>query len=245
MDPDALKSIYSRIHLCHVCPHMDKEKGLRRIDAVDSGMDTFVVSQALAETTLRKTGVNFFGLNGTPGNTGRQLERFLALFSRTIFPAREIILENGIRIPARSAQLKTVYNTEVAQCFPGKKTNGNGDREPSDTEVLSCKQERFLEIELTLIKPRLVILMGRQARNNFYDHYINERHPEKLGDHIEAIVMERKLPQAKLGDHNFFVCPIQHASSANPRFAAMLKNTVLVALIAEVLGSGNAPWQSR
>jgi uracil-DNA glycosylase len=54
-----------------------------------------------------------------------------------------------------------VYLTSLTRCFPGKSRSGNGDRAPSPGEIALCK--RFLERELTLIDPPLVLLVGKMA----------------------------------------------------------------------------------
>lgn len=53
------------------------------------------------------------------------------------------------------------YMTAVTKCYPGKSANGKGDRVPSKTEQKLCRP--FLERELALVNPRLVILVGGLA----------------------------------------------------------------------------------
>jgi uracil-DNA glycosylase len=54
-----------------------------------------------------------------------------------------------------------VYLTSLTRCFPGKSPSGNGDRQPSAAEISLCRH--FLERELKLIQPRVVILVGKMA----------------------------------------------------------------------------------
>ena len=54
-----------------------------------------------------------------------------------------------------------VYLTSLTRCFPGKSPSGNGDRPPSAAEVALCR--RFLDRELDLIQPKLVLLVGKMA----------------------------------------------------------------------------------
>jgi uracil-DNA glycosylase len=54
-----------------------------------------------------------------------------------------------------------VYLTSLTRCFPGKSPSGHGDRAPSLAEVALCR--RFLERELDLLRPRLVLLIGKMA----------------------------------------------------------------------------------
>jgi uracil-DNA glycosylase len=54
-----------------------------------------------------------------------------------------------------------VYLSSLTRCFPGKSASGNGDRPPSAAEVALCR--RFLERELELIQPKLILLVGKMA----------------------------------------------------------------------------------
>ena len=53
------------------------------------------------------------------------------------------------------------YMTAVTKCYPGKGANGKGDRVPSKAEQALCRP--FLEREITLVNPRLMILVGGLA----------------------------------------------------------------------------------
>ena len=61
---------------------------------------------------------------------------------------------------------KTQYMTAVTKCFPGKAKNGGGDRVPSRTEQDLCKH--FLDEEIVLINPHLIIPIGRLAIERFF-----------------------------------------------------------------------------
>lgn len=58
------------------------------------------------------------------------------------------------------------YMTAVTKCFPGKGSNGKGDRVPSPAEQALCRP--FLEREITLINPCLIIPVGGLAIKLFY-----------------------------------------------------------------------------
>jgi uracil-DNA glycosylase len=61
-----------------------------------------------------------------------------------------------------------VYLTSLTRCFPGKSPGGgNGDRPPSRAERALCRH--FLDRELELIEPRLIILVGKMAIDTFLD----------------------------------------------------------------------------
>jgi uracil-DNA glycosylase len=58
-----------------------------------------------------------------------------------------------------------VYLTSLTRCFPGKSASGNGDRPPSAAEVALCRP--FLERELALIAPKVILLVGKMAIDAF------------------------------------------------------------------------------
>jgi uracil-DNA glycosylase len=58
-----------------------------------------------------------------------------------------------------------VYLTSLTRCFPGKSASGNGDRAPSRAEIERCRP--FLERELALVQPKVVILVGKMAIDAF------------------------------------------------------------------------------
>lgn len=57
-----------------------------------------------------------------------------------------------------------VYMAAVCRCFPGKMPKG-GDRLPDTEEVANCA--RWLDAEIELLRPRLLIPVGRLAIQQF------------------------------------------------------------------------------
>ncbi|MCU0696511.1 MAG: uracil-DNA glycosylase [Myxococcaceae bacterium] len=55
----------------------------------------------------------------------------------------------------------------VARCFPGKLAKG-GDRKPDTDEVLACRP--WLEAQVTLVRPRLVVPLGALAIEQVLGH---------------------------------------------------------------------------
>ncbi|MFN8483925.1 MAG: uracil-DNA glycosylase family protein [Anaerolineae bacterium] len=53
------------------------------------------------------------------------------------------------------------YMTAVTRCYPGPARSGQGDRRPSAAEVRLCAP--YLERELPLVNPELIILLGAAA----------------------------------------------------------------------------------
>jgi uracil-DNA glycosylase len=82
------------------------------------------------------------------GRAGRTLFRWLSLAGIDEDTARE-----------------TIYIAAVTRCFPGPHPSGRGDRVPSRQEQEKCAD--WLASELRIIRPRLVIPVGRLAIENF------------------------------------------------------------------------------
>lgn len=61
---------------------------------------------------------------------------------------------------------QTQYMTAVTKCFPGKAKSGGGDRVPTAKERALCRP--FLEAELALVDPQLIIPVGRLAIDLFF-----------------------------------------------------------------------------
>jgi len=214
---------------------MDPKKTLRLVKAVNQKSDVFIISQALAANQLRCSGVNFFQENGKVGITGKNLEKFLNKFNRTVYPYQEIKLPKDTVIPRCRFEHISVYNTEIAQCYPGKKIEGKGDRQPNIHEITNCINQGFLLKEIELMKPKLLLLMGKLSRDNFFKYILKVNPPSSLSSHISNIVQNRKIPQFPLIGRSIYILPIQHASGANPQFSEMVSNEKLIELINGVL----------
>jgi uracil-DNA glycosylase len=94
----------------------------------------------------------------------------------------------------------TIYMAAVCRCFPGKNRTG-GDRVPDATEIVRCA--RWLDAEIALLQPGLVIPIGKLAIQQFADF-------DKLTD-----VIGKKFPVTKSG-HTFDIVPLPHPSGASP-----------------------------
>jgi uracil-DNA glycosylase len=94
----------------------------------------------------------------------------------------------------------TIYMTAVCRCFPGKKPAG-GDRVPSPEEVANCAS--WFERELEILRPELVIAVGRLALNQFLAEPRLER------------VVGRQFRLSYAG-HYFDLVPLPHPSGASP-----------------------------
>ena len=93
-----------------------------------------------------------------------------------------------------------IYFAAVCRCFPGKKPAG-GDRVPDETEIVNCAH--WLEREFSLLRPRLVIPVGRLAITQF------------LGERPLAGVVGRSFRVIYQGQA-VDVLPLPHPSGASP-----------------------------
>ncbi|MBO0783893.1 MAG: hypothetical protein J2P37_34230 [Ktedonobacteraceae bacterium] len=53
------------------------------------------------------------------------------------------------------------YLSSLTRCDPGKNAQGNGDRRPSAQELQLCRP--FLDAELAIVQPKVVLLVGAMA----------------------------------------------------------------------------------
>jgi uracil-DNA glycosylase len=81
-----------------------------------------------------------------------------------------------------------VYLTSLTRCFPGKSPSGNGDRPPSRAEIALCR--RFLDRELQLIQPSVVLLVGKMA----IDAFVGKRLLVGTVGHLFEVDGRRCLP---------------------------------------------------
>lgn len=92
---------------------------------------------------------------------------------------------------------RTQYMTSVTKCFPGKNKSGGGDRAPSLTEQQMCRP--FLDEELALVRPKLIIPIGKMAIETFYGR---------------GIVLEQVIGTQMQMDGIWYV-PLPHPSGAS------------------------------
>ena len=93
-----------------------------------------------------------------------------------------------------------IYFAAVIRCFPGKAPGGS-DRVPTAEEIRTC--EPWMKAEFEILRPRLVIPVGRLAIMQFIDC-------EKL----DAIIGRSFL--VSRGDAAFDLIPLPHPSGVSP-----------------------------
>src|SRR5213593_2052535 len=135
----ALARLHARIRACTKCVHAGYLERAQPIVAGTIRDRIAIIGQAPGEVELT-TGKPF------SGRAGAELRRWLA--------------QAGIdedHLP---------YRTSITKCFPGKSPSGSGDRRPSPPEIALCAP--WLEKELALLKPRVILLVGGLAIERFW-----------------------------------------------------------------------------
>ena len=94
----------------------------------------------------------------------------------------------------------SIYMAAVCRCFPGKKAQG-GDRVPSRDEIDNCAG--WLEAEVRLLEPELVIPVGRLAIERF------------LACPSLAAVIGRQV-RVRFASREMDLVPLPHPSGASP-----------------------------
>ncbi|MGE3541378.1 MAG: uracil-DNA glycosylase family protein [Candidatus Tectimicrobiota bacterium] len=101
---------------------------------------------------------------------------------------------------SEAAFRQRVYMAAVCRCFPGKKPSG-GDRVPSPQEIAACAP--WLQAEIALLAPQLVIPVGKLAIAQFLPY-------QSLEAHIGQSWRCHYAGQA------FDLIPLPHPSGASP-----------------------------
>ena len=90
------------------------------------------------------------------------------------------------------------YMSAVTKCYPGKDKGGKGDRVPTRAEQGLCRP--FLERELALIAPQVILPVGRLAIELFYGRGF------KLSDVVGT---------SHIDDRGRWIVPLPHPSGAS------------------------------
>ena len=119
-----------------------------------------------------------------------------------------------------------VYMAAVCRCFPGKNPGG-GDRVPDATEIANCSS--WLRGELKLLKPQLIIPVGKLAIAQFLD-----------AGRLDAVVGKEHTINA--GGVKVDLIPLPHPSGASV-WHRVEPGRSLLAQALRLIGS-HAAWRS-
>lgn len=164
-----LAVLHSRIRACTKCVAAGYLPAAFPIVAGKASDRVMIIGQAPGAVEVT-TGLPF------SGRAGAELRRWLA--------------DAGID------EAHLPYRTSITKCFPGKAASGAGDRRPSPPEVALCAP--WLEAELALVRPRVILLVGTLAIERFWGRV-------QLGDVVGRSRLE--------GDR--VLIPLPHPSGAS------------------------------
>jgi uracil-DNA glycosylase family 4 len=192
VDPQAFISLQGQLSTCRLCLEAGYEIYPRAIYSGPQTARIMIVGQAPGITEKDA---------GRPFNAGSGTRLFQWL-------AQAGISEDWFR--------RTQYMTSITKCYPGRTGSGTGDRVPSRAEQKLCQP--YLEAELALVHPDLILPVGRLAINRFYTD------KPKLEDIIGT--------QKQFGEA--WVVPLPHPSGAS-RWHQLESNRLLVAQAVELI----------
>jgi hypothetical protein len=229
-----LRAIFNRVHACRCCPGVQASEVPRCADVLLPEIDTLVLSQSPARNFVRRSGLQCFDADGNLGTTGRNFEKFLNKIDRTLQPPRPVTLGKEVVVAPAKPPYRSIYFTDLVKCFPGKRERGQGDRQPSEFEVETCLKQGFLGEEFTLLKPRLIMLMGKRSWRAYAMMFLKEQVPCRIQSVLDQVVKSGILPRDQASGHVYL--PVHHSSGVNmARFKCMLDNDRLCAVIREHL----------
>ncbi|MDT8304840.1 MAG: uracil-DNA glycosylase [Anaerolineae bacterium] len=140
--PDALRELQARLRACRLCPEAGYEVASLPVVSAGPAAEVILIGQAPGRTEA-ETGRPFHG------PSGRRLFRWLETvgWEEEAFRPRHAF-------------------AAVTRCYPGPRPAGRGDRVPTRAEQALCRP--YLDEELRLIAPRLIITLGSLALHLFY-----------------------------------------------------------------------------
>jgi uracil-DNA glycosylase len=139
---DSLEKVHKRLRGCRLCLEAGHEIFPRAVFSGGHGARLMTIGQAPGITEKEA---------GRPFNAGSGTRLFEWL-------GQAKINEAWFR--------GTQYMTSVTKCYPGRARNGSGDRVPSRAEQRLCRP--YLDAEIALVDPALIIPIGRLAIDLFY-----------------------------------------------------------------------------
>ena len=138
---EAIRVLQQRILHCRLCEEHGYIPVARPLVGGRPGDRMMVIGQAPGHRSVAK-GRSFSGPGGTI------LQKWLELAG---FPPGYLH--------------EHTYLSSLTRCDPGRNLQGDGDRRPSPAEVALCRP--FLDAELQLLQPRVVLLVGAMAIEAF------------------------------------------------------------------------------
>lgn len=111
----------------------------------------------------------------------------------------------------------TQYMTSVTKCYPGRAKSGSGDRVPTRSEQKLCRP--YLDREIELVNPEVIIPIGRLAVNLYFPRSLN----------LTEIIGRQKQVDGR------WIVPLPHSSGAS-RWHQKESNRALIDRAVGLLG---------
>ncbi|MGH7759967.1 MAG: uracil-DNA glycosylase family protein [Candidatus Dormibacteraceae bacterium] len=156
-----LQALQAACSACHVC--------------VDQG----IIPEA-TPTFSGTWGAPFFLVGQAPGPVERESRRPFS--GRAGKELDRWMLRAGFASPDEFRRL--TYIAALMRCFPGRNGAGNGDLKPPPAAVANCAH--WLDAELRILKPKVLILVGQMAIARFLG-------PGRLEDRVGRRFGERPV----------------------------------------------------
>ncbi len=137
------EQLQAEMRSCRLCVEAGFWLGSTAIFSGPQDARLMVIGQAPGRVEAEKTGLPF------SGPAGKRLMRWLG--------------EAGW--PEEVCR-RQCYITAVTKCYPGKAAPGRGDRKPTHREQMLCAP--FLEREIALVNPLVIVPVGKVAIERFY-----------------------------------------------------------------------------
>jgi uracil-DNA glycosylase len=114
------------------------------------------------------------------GRAGQELDRWM--------------LRAGFESPDEFRRL--TYIAALMRCFPGRNPNNTGDLRPPPAAVANCAH--WLDAELRILKPKVLILVGQMAINRFLGSGpLEDRVGERFGDSPVVVPLPHPSGQSR------------------------------------------------
>ncbi|MGQ9666279.1 MAG: uracil-DNA glycosylase [Anaerolineae bacterium] len=184
--PQSLDALWSIMRACRRCQEAGFPAQGPAVFAGSAHARVMVIGQAPAAADRRAGSIPW------SGSAGQRLRSWLAQAGWTTAQLDELF-----------------YFTALTRCYPGRQAGGHGDRPPTAQEIALCAP--YLQQELDLLRPRLIILVGRMALAYFIG-------AGSLSDHVgrayRAGEISRRPAYYRVPEDAWLV-PLPHPSGAS------------------------------
>jgi uracil-DNA glycosylase len=210
---EQLQRLYENIHQCTKCynsagckikPDSNRVQRVAIQDTLASKI--FLVGQALGEETQRLSGIPYtWPRSFELSVAGRKLQKHLDRL--------------GYCIPHHygSDGRRMVYSSDIVQCWPGFERSRNRDDKPTRQEICNCSSWLLSEIEL--VRPRIVVLLGRIAANVFFERHLGQK-VKRLGT-----VLHDEYPM-DINGLSVYAYVLPHPAAPYPHFNLVYRYTL-------------------